>query len=71
MRQLVRLGLVVACLVAGVLDPGLYKALVESYPPLDLFTTLPEVGRKCVLSEKYNPREYRSFGGPGNRKSWA
>lgn len=48
-------------LVPGVLDPGLYKALVESYPPRDLFTTLPEVGHKCVLSEKYNPREYRSF----------
>ena len=47
--------------IPEVLDPGAYKALCESYPPIELFTTLPEVGNKYVLSEKYNGREYRRF----------
>lgn len=49
------------CAIPEVLDPGTYKALVESYPPIELFTTLPEVGNKYVLSEKYNGRAYRRF----------
>jgi hypothetical protein len=45
----------------GVFDPGTYKALLEAYPPLEYFTALPEVGRKLVLSEKYDGRQYRRF----------
>ena len=49
------------CVIPDVFDPGTYKALVESYPPVELFSTLPEVGEKYVLSEKHNGRAYRRF----------
>lgn len=49
------------CVVPNLLEPGLYKALIESYPRVELFATLPEVGQKYVLSEKYNGGAYRRF----------
>ena len=49
------------CVIPNLIDPGQYKALLEAYPPVDLFATLPEVGHKYVLSEKYNGTAYRRF----------
>src|SRR4030095_208825 len=49
------------CIIPDLFDPGAYKALVESYPPVELFSMLPEVGEKYVLSEKHNGRAYRRF----------
>jgi hypothetical protein len=47
--------------IPSVVDPDLYEALIESYPPIDLFVPLPEVGKKYVLSEKFNGSAYRRF----------
>jgi hypothetical protein len=47
--------------IPKVLDPRLYEALIEAYPPDALFATLPEVGNKYVLSEKFNGSAYRRF----------
>lgn len=43
------------------MDEALYRELVESYPPQEIFAYLPKVGHKYSLSEKYNGREYQTF----------
>jgi hypothetical protein len=39
----------------------LYRELVDSYPPQELFAYLPKVGHKYSLSEKYNGEAYARF----------
>jgi hypothetical protein len=39
----------------------LYRELVGSYPPQELFAYLPKVGHKYSLSEKYNGEAYTRF----------
>jgi hypothetical protein len=39
----------------------LYRELVDSYPPQELFAYLPKVGHKYSLSEKYNGEDYARF----------
>ena len=39
----------------------LYRELVASYPPRELFAYLPKVGHKYSLSEKYNGEAYAKF----------
>ena len=43
------------------LAPDLYRELVISYPPQELFAYLPKVGHKYSLSEKYNGEAYGKF----------
>ena len=43
------------------LAEDLYRDLVDSYPPRELFAYLPKVGHKYSLSEKYNGEAYRKF----------
>ncbi len=50
-------------LVRPVADEALYRQLVESFPPIDLFMHLPKVGHKYVLSEKFNSENYHRFVG--------
>jgi hypothetical protein len=38
-----------------------YRALVESYPPTELFHYLAKVGHKYSLSEKNNPQHYHAW----------
>lgn len=38
-----------------------YRALVDSYPPKELFAYLAKVGHKYSLSEKNNPRQYHAW----------
>jgi hypothetical protein len=48
-------------LVAPVLEADYYHALVDAFPPIELFQYKPEYGEKYSLSEKNNPRKYRAF----------
>lgn len=41
-----------------VIEEGLYRELVASYPPIDMFGDLSKVGYKYSLSEKYNRSQY-------------
>lgn len=43
------------------LAEDLYRELVDSYPPRELFAYLPKVGHKYSLSEKYNGDAYAKF----------
>ena len=43
------------------LAADLYRELVNSYPPTELFAYLPKVGHKYSLSEKYNGAAYARF----------
>jgi hypothetical protein len=49
----------------GIAKPALagdlYRALVDSYPPRELFAYLPKVGHKYSLSEKSNAEGYARF----------
>ncbi len=48
-------------LISPVIEAGLYKSLVDSFPPVELFHFLPQAGKKYVLSEKFNAAAYRKF----------
>jgi hypothetical protein len=43
------------------LDQGTYRDLVESFPPLDLFESMPAKGGKYSLSQVNNGAGYRRF----------
>ena len=43
------------------LAEDLYRELVDSYPPQELFAYLPKVGHKYSLSEKSNGEAYARF----------
>ncbi len=38
-----------------------YRALLDAYPPIELFEYIPKVGHKYCLSEKYNPKKYHEW----------
>lgn len=44
-----------------VFEDGLYRELVERYPPLEAFTYFPKVGHKYALSEKLGSEAYHRF----------
>ena len=47
-----------------VMDPGRYQDFLAAFPDLDIFddyATLGNPGAKLTLSEKENPKKYRSF----------
>lgn len=44
-----------------VMGEELYRELLASYPPLELFQYFPKVGHKYSLSEKYNAAHYRRW----------
>lgn len=44
-----------------VMDAGDYDQMVATFPGEDLFVSLPKVGYKYVLSEKFNERQYHDF----------
>lgn len=46
-------------LAKPLLDEGLYRQLVDAYPPLERFASLAKVGEKYSLSEKFGADEYR------------
>jgi hypothetical protein len=48
-------------LAKPILDEATYDELVDRFPPLERFASLPKVGYKYVLSEKFNARAYREF----------
>ena len=43
------------------MEEGLYRELVESFPPIELFKYMPKFGKKYTLSEKFNPKNYHEF----------
>jgi len=43
------------------LDPVLYGELVDSYPDVELFQFMPNIGDKYSLSERNNPKNYDQF----------
>jgi hypothetical protein len=48
-------------LARPVLDEDFYRALVESFPPIEIFEFKPEKGGKYSLSQVNNARQYRKF----------
>lgn len=44
-----------------VIADGLYRELIERYPPRDLFVYMPKFGHKYTLSEKFNGAAYHRF----------
>ena len=48
-------------LIKPIMDQGFYDALVDTFPPVELFEYKPELGSKYILSEKYNSRKYHDF----------
>jgi hypothetical protein len=48
-------------LVKPVMDETAYNALVDNYPPIELFEHFHKGGHKHTLSEKFHGREYHDF----------
>jgi 2OG-Fe(II) oxygenase superfamily len=46
---------------AGVFEEQFYKQLVESFPPVELFSFMPLLGNKYSLSEVNNPDAYHEY----------
>lgn len=44
-----------------VFEPGLYKSMVESFPPIELFEYKADKGDKYSLSQVNNPGKYRRY----------
>ena len=40
---------------------SIYQEFLDNYPPLELFQTLPKVGNKYSLSEKFNRQQYQDL----------
>lgn len=47
--------------VAPIMSDDLYEQLVDSFPPIELFDYMPEVGHKYTLSEKARPANYHNY----------
>ena len=43
------------------MDPGIYRELLDRYSPVELFKSLPKLGRKFSLSERFHPKQYRQW----------
>ncbi len=48
-------------LAKPLIEEGFYRALVDTYPPLEHFKFMPKFGNKYVLSEKFNGDRYERF----------
>jgi len=48
-------------LASPALDEKVYRDLVDSFPPIDLFEYKPDKGGKYSLSQVNHPRQYRNF----------
>lgn len=48
-------------LVKPAFEPGVYEALLDAFPPVELFKNISEIGVKYSLSEKYNSRQFHDF----------
>jgi hypothetical protein len=46
---------------APVMGAADYEEMVRLFPPKDLFVSLPKVGHKFVLSEKFNRKAYHDY----------
>jgi hypothetical protein len=44
-----------------VMDSETYRKLVDSYPPVEVFTDLSQVGSKLTLSERFNRESYERW----------
>ena len=47
--------------IKPVLEEDFYGALVDSFPPLELFEFKPEFGNKYTLSEKFHADQYHDY----------
>lgn len=47
--------------IAPIIADDLYAELVDSFPPVELFDYMPEVGHKYTLSEKFKAANYHDF----------
>jgi hypothetical protein len=43
------------------MEESTYQEFLDNYPPLELFQTLPKVGNKYSLSEKFNRQKYQDL----------
>jgi hypothetical protein len=48
-------------IIKPAMDGDLYRKLVDTFPPHDLFMYFPKVGSKYVLSEKFNAKHYHDY----------
>jgi hypothetical protein len=48
-------------LVKPVMEADLYRELVASFPPIELFAPLPGIGNKFILSARNNADNFRDF----------
>lgn len=48
-------------IIKPVIEEGLYRELLASYPPLELFQHMQRFGEKYSLSDKWNPKNYYDF----------
>lgn len=47
--------------MANIFQPEIYARLVKTYPSLDLFAYMPQLGHKYSLSQRNNPDQYHEF----------
>ena len=47
--------------IAPIMASDVYEQLVDSFPPVELFDYMPEVGHKYTLSEKFKPANYHDY----------
>ena len=48
-------------LIKPIMEQDLYDALVDTFPPIELFKYKPKFGTKYTLSEKFSPDNYHKF----------
>jgi hypothetical protein len=48
-------------IAAGVFEEQFYKQLVETFPPVEFFSFMPNLGNKYSLSEVNNPDKYHEY----------
>ena len=48
-------------LAKPLMQPEIYRELLESYPPIERFEYIPKLGKKYSLSERFNPGGYRDL----------
>ena len=47
--------------VKPLMEEGVYRELLDTYPPIELFENLPKLGRKYSLSERFHPKQYKEW----------
>lgn len=48
-------------LAKPIMEDSIYQELIEQYPPVEIFKSLPKIGSKFSLSERYHSKEYQNF----------